>query len=417
MHFVTCIGTFVFALAICHTLAIGVFKKLENSATRYTYVWHLLSEVEIVFGLWGLVFLCIMLIAYGGKSTYGFVSTLHFTEPLFVFVIMVVSGSRPIKWLAAQIVESVARIIPLHSNSRSYFAILAITPLLGAFITEPAAMVLAALMLSQRIFSLNISSQLKYATLGALCVNISIGGTVTVFAATPVLMVAHTWGWDNTFMFSTFGWKAILVVISNALLATRFAHKELRQLPILPNTHAQTRIPVILVLLHVFFLIAIVACAHSPLLFIALFLAFLIVCTAFSEHQDPLLFREGALVAFFLAGLVVLGSQQDWWLQAVLQKMSAYQVFWGATVITAFTDNAAITYLGSKIPTLSEGFKYALVAGAMTGGGLTLIANAPNPAGAAILQGHFEKGIIRPLGLLLAALLPTAIAALAFTLL
>jgi len=149
-------------------------------------------------------------------------------------------------------------------------------------------------------------------------------------------------------------------------------------------------------------------------MFMGLFLFFLGVSHAYERYQDPLILREGLLVAFFLAGLVVLGGQQEWWLHPVLMGMSSNQVFFGATILTAFTDNAALTYLGSLVDGLSEGFKYALVAGAVTGGGLSIIANAPNPAGIAILRGHFDDESVHPLGLLLAALPPTIVAALAF---
>jgi hypothetical protein len=169
-----------------------------------------------------------------------------------------------------------------------------------------------------------------------------------------------------------------------------------------------------LVLAHLGFLAGVVVFAHHPAVFMGLFLFFLGVAHAYAHHQDRLILREGLLVAFFLAGLVVLGGQQQWWLQPVLLAMSSDAVFLGATALTAVTDNAALTYLGSLVEGLSDEFKYALVAGAVTGGGLTLIANAPNPAGAAILRGHFDEGAIRPGGLLLAALAPTAVAALAF---
>jgi Na+/H+ antiporter NhaD/arsenite permease-like protein len=123
------------------------------------------------------------------------------------------------------------------------------------------------------------------------------------------------------------------------------------------------------------------------------------------------------LVAFFLAGLVVLGGLQAWWLQPILLGMDADTVFFGAIVLTAITDNAALTYLGSLVEGLSPQFQTALVAGAVTGGGLTFIANAPNPAGASILKVKFEGGVIHPLGLLIAAIPPTLVAVLAFRLL
>ena len=124
--------------------------------------------------------------------------------------------------------------------------------------------------------------------------------------------------------------------------------------------------------------------------------------------------REALFVAFFLSGLVVVGGLQPWWLEPVLMGMDANTVYFGATALTAVTDNAALTYLGSLVEGLSPDFKTALVAGAVTGGGLTLIANAPNPAGASILKEKFSQGAIQPLGLLLAALPPTFVAVLAF---
>ena len=164
-------------------------------------------------------------------------------------------------------------------------------------------------------------------------------------------------------------------------------------------------------------LFGVVALAHHPAAFMGLLLLFMGIATAYPQFQDRLILREGLLVAFFLAGLVVLGGQQQWWLEPLLHSMNETTVYFGATALTAITDNAALTYLGSQVEGLSEPFKQALVAGAVTGGGLTVIANAPNPAGFAILRGHFEDGAISPLGLFAAALPPTIVAILAFRLL
>jgi Na+/H+ antiporter NhaD/arsenite permease-like protein len=172
-----------------------------------------------------------------------------------------------------------------------------------------------------------------------------------------------------------------------------------------------------IVLLHLALLAGIVVFAHYPPLFIGLFLLFMGVASAYPQYQDRLILREGLLVAFFLAGLVVLGGQQQWWLQPLLTRMDADAVFWGATALTAITDNAALTYLGSLVEGLSDEFKYALVAGAVTGGGLTVIANAPNPAGMSILRKYFADESVSAAQLFAAALLPTLVAAAAFQLL
>lgn len=275
-------------------------------------------------------------------------------------------------------------------------------------------MTLAALILRERFFQNGLSTGFKYATLGILLVNISIGGTLTPFAAPPVLMVAGTWGWDTSFMLLTFGWKAAVALIINALVATVLFRKELCAASAEARRTNGDNLPSILIVVHLLILCGVVVFAHHPAMFLGLFLLFLGVAQAYEHHQDRLILREGLLVAFFLAGLVVLGGQQQWWLQPLLMSMSNEGVFFGAVILTAFTDNAALTYLGSLVEGLSDGFKYALVAGAISGGGLTIIANAPNPAGLAILRGHFEDETIHPVGLFLAALPPTLMAILAF---
>ena len=277
-------------------------------------------------------------------------------------------------------------------------------------------MTLAALMLRDQIYSHRISSRLKYATLGVLFVNVSIGGTLTPFAAPPVLMVAAKWNWDVAFMLSQIGWKAALAVIANALVVSLAFRRELDALP-LSGGDGNDALPRWVIIVHVLFLAGVVAFAHHPPVFLGLLLFFLGFAMAYPQFQDRLMLREGLLVAFFLAGLVVLGGQQQWWLEPLLRGMDSATVYYGATALTAVTDNAALTFLASTVEGLSDEFKYSVVTGAVTGGGLTVIANAPNPAGFAILRGSFRDGAIHPLGLFLAALAPTATAVLAFRLL
>jgi hypothetical protein len=407
------IAAVLFAVAIVHTFSTKFFEHLAHTRPAHAGLWHLLGEVEVVFGFWAMVLIVMMFVTDGAISATHYIDSRNFTEPMFVFAIMVIAGTRPILQTAKAGVRMVAQTIPLPGSMGFYFTVLALVPLLGSFITEPAAMTLAALILADRIFARGISSRLKYATLGVLFVNISVGGTLTPFAAPPVLMVAGKWGWDIGFMMSSFGWKAAIAVVVNALGATLLFRKELAKLSATGNGGSDV-VPLVLVLVHLAFLAGVVVFAHHPAMFMGLFLFFLGVAGAYSRYQDQLILREGLLVAFFLAGLVVLGGQQQWWLQPVLMSMSSDAVFFGAAILTAFTDNAALTYLGSLVEGLSDDFKYALVAGAVTGGGLTIIANAPNPAGIAILRGHFNDEAVHPLGLLLAALPPTIIAGLAF---
>lgn len=411
------VGAGLFAIALIHTFSTKFFEWLAHHRPAHAGLWHLLGEVEVVFGFWAMVLMFAMLALQGGSAATAYLDTRNFTEPMFVFVIVVIAGSRAVLHIARQSVTHIAQFVPLSGGMAFYFVALSFLPLLGSLITEPAAMTLAAMMLRDRVFAVGASTKLKYATLGVLFVNISIGGTLTSFAAPPVLMVASKWGWDSWFMFTHIGWKAALAVFINAMVTTLIFQRELAKLP-KASTSKNHEMPFWVILVHLVFLAGVVTLAHHPAAFMGLFLFFIGFAQAYPKFQDDrLLLREGLLVAFFLAGLVVLGGQQQWWLEPLLRGMDASTVFVGATALTAVTDNAALTYLGSLVEGLSDEFKYALVAGAVTGGGLTVIANAPNPAGFAILRGNFDDEAIHPLGLLIAALPPTITAVIAFRML
>ena len=408
------VGAAIFALAVLHTFSTKFFEHLAHTQPNHAGLWHLLGEVEVVFGFWAMVLMFAMLWLVGSQQAAQYLDSRNFTEPLFVFAIVVIAGSRAVLHMAKMGVGAIASLVPLKGGMAFYFVALSFVPLLGSFITEPAAMTLAALMLRERIFGAGLSTRLKYATLGVLFVNVSIGGTLTSFAAPPVLMVAAKWNWDSWYMLTHFGWKAAIAVFFNALVATLLFKAQLAPLP----KGAQSKdgsIPFGVLVVHVLFLAGVVTFAHHPAAFLGLFLFFIGFAQAYPKYQDSrLLLREGLLVAFFLAGLVVLGGQQQWWLEPLLRGMDSSTVYYGATALTAVTDNAALTYLGSLVEGLSDEFKYALVAGAVTGGGLTVIANAPNPAGFAILRNNFEDETIHPLGLFIAAVPPTLAAVMAF---
>jgi hypothetical protein len=423
------------ALALIHTFSTQYFEQRAARSLRHAGLWHLLGEVEVVFGLWAFVWMLTLSAARGVAAGIDYLESQNFTEPMFVFAIMVIAGSRPILVAAASLVSNLARLLPIGRASAVYFLVLSLVPLLGSLITEPAAMTLAALMLRDTAFAPSTSERLKYATLGVLFVNVSIGGTLTHFSAPPVLMVATAWHWDTALMLSTFGWKAALAVFVNALALTalmgRLMGRQLSQTvqaaqgsqtPQRPSASeagspTADQVPLTVITVHMGFLAAVVIFSHHPVIFMGLLLFFIGYTTAYAQHQSPLILREALLVAFFLAGLVVLGSPQRWWLQPLIAQMDATVLFYGATLLTAATDNAALTYLGSLVPDLSEPARVALVAGAVTGGGLTVVANAPNPAGVSILKDRFEGAAIQPLRLLAAAIAPTAVAAVAFRLL
>lgn len=445
------VATAIFALAVLHTFFTARFRRWAHAVeTRYAarprkrprvvtdndgdgrpdevsffgQVLHYLGEVEAVFGTWALVLFCAVVCDKGlDTAIHYFANRVNFTEPMFVVIVMALASTRPILRLAEQCLRVVAR-LGGETPLAWWLSILTVAPLLGSFMTEPAAMTIAALLLAKQFYALRPSKPLKYATLGLLFVNISVGGTLTHFAAPPVLMVAAKWGWGLGHMFLNFGWHAVVgIVVSNAVYFLVF-RRELARLGAGASSGGSDTvkesesapIPVWVTLGHLLFLGFTVWMAHHPVLFVGGFLFFLAFAQATAHHQSRIDLRGPMLVGFFLAGLVIHGGLQAWWIEPVLGSLGRLPLFASAMVLTAFNDNALITYLATLVPNFSEELRYAVVAGAVTGGGLTVIANAPNPAGQSILQRYFEGGV-SPLGLLAAALLPTLIIGLVFVLL
>ena len=412
------IAAALFGIALLHTFSTKQFERLSHRFPRHAGLFHLLGEVEVVFGFWAMVLIVAMALVGGGAQALQYAESRNYTEPLFVFVVMVIAASRPVLRTVVALVDTAARWLPLPTPMANAWLGLAAVPLLGSLITEPAAMTIAALMLAPQIFRTGVPERLKYLALGVLFVNVSIGGTLTSYAAPPVLMVASTWQWDSAFMLATFGWKAAVAVLINATACTFVLRRHLPHASALEaGRQAQPPVPAAVACVHILLLAGVVLFAHHPVVFLGLFLMFLGFTQAYERHQSPLILKEALLVGFFLAGLVVLGGMQQWWLQPIVSGLEPLALFAGALGLTAITDNAALTYLGSLIEGISDPAKYMLVAGAVAGGGLTVIANAPNPAGVALLKRGFADETIGAGGLLLGALGPTAVAATAFLLL
>jgi hypothetical protein len=528
------VGTLIFLFAIIHTFMAGKFTALSHkceldhrarlekgsaplhSISSRARLFHFLGEVEVVFGLWAVVLGFAIVWFFDWSTVVDYVShKVNYTEPMFV-VIMTLASTRPILKLSEALMNRVARLFG-GSLGAWWLTILTVGPLLGSFITEPAAMTISALLLARKFYALRPSNKFKYATLGLLFVNTSVGGTLTHFAAPPVLMVAGPWGWGTGHMLVHFGWKAGVGILVSNLLYWFFFRGELRALrdkftvralkeeimasylsresveraidEIAKDLREQTGfreklssqieefaveirqrlerdylkslagtdidpelaaeafrqrfeeiklyrfqremphmlpgeqrapfkdpnwdqredpVPYWVMLVHVMFMGWTILNAHHPALFVTGLLFFLGFAAVTEDYQNNIDLKAPLLVGFFLGGLVTHGGVQGWWIEPVLGSLSEFPLMLTATVLTAFNDNAAITYLSTLIPSFTDGLKYAVVAGAVAGGGLTVIANAPNPAGQAILKGHFDGGV-SPAGLLKGAILPTII--------
>lgn len=446
-------ATVIFLLAICHTFVAIPLGKLahkyqhiheENLKLRgprnkehpdgepevsfRATVFHFLSEVEAVFGLWVLALAAAATYFYSWTDFEVYLNKdKNFTEPLFVVVIMAIAASRPVLRFAEALMSKAAA-LGKGTPAAWWLSVLIIAPVLGSFITEPGAMTIGAMLLAKKFYRFGPPKMLAYATIGLLFVNISVGGTLTNFAAPPVLMVAGKWGWDSLFMVEHFGWKALVGIVISSCMYFVFFRKSLFRVAdqadgsadgqLHPETwqERETPIPGWVTLAHLAFLGWTVYTAHYPVLFIGGFLFFLAFHMATAHHQNQVAMRSPMMVGFFLAGLVIHGGCQGWWIAPIIQNLSDQALMFGATVLTAFNDNAAITYLASQVDGISFSAKHAVVAGAVTGGGLTVIANAPNPAGQSILSKYFQGGV-SPLYLFLGALIPTIVVYLCFILL
>lgn len=448
------VATGIFVLAIIHTFLTAKFRHWAHVVEAAHYarlkerperradddedaipdqvsfkgqILHFLGEVEAVFGTWVLVLIGAIIWFKGWPTVTDYLGhRVNFTEAMFVVVIMALASTRPVLVFAEQCLRAVAS-IGRGSTSAWWLSILIIAPVLGSFITEPAAMTIAALLLARQFYQLRPSPRFCYATLGLLFVNVSVGGTLTHFAAPPVLMVAAPWKWDTLYMLTHFGWKAFIGICVATLLYFLMFRKEFTALDQVRarNTvgeasagSAKVRepIPAWITLVQLGFMGVVVFVAHYPALFVGTFLIFLAFSQATAHHQSRLDLRPPLLVGFFLAGLVIHGGLQAWWIEPVLKSLGEVPLFIGATLLTAVNDNAAITYLATLVPGFTEPLKHAVVAGAVAGGGLTVIANAPNPAGQTILQRYFPEGV-SPLGLFAGALAPTVVMCAMFLLL
>lgn len=414
------LGALFFALAITHTFVVSRFIAWSHHFPKDSLrsnALHLLGEIEAVFALWASLFMVVFIAMEGWAPAIAYQDSLNFIEPFFVFAIMVLCATRPILTAARQGILFVSSCVQKIARTpvvlTDVFMVLALGSLSGSLITEPAAMTVTAFLLNSLIPKQ--SEKLLYALLAVLFVNISIGGSLTPFAAPPILMVASKWNWDLSTVFMSFGWRSSLAVCINSLGFVLIFSKELSSVCI-PLRQVEERIasshvkmPTSTMIVHLLFLLGIVLTSHHQNAFMGLFLLFLGLAAVTRQYHDNLRLKESLLVALFLGGIIQFGALQKWWLEPVLSSLSDGALFFGATLLTAITDNAALTFLGSQVEGLTESGKYFLVAGALAGGGLTIVANAPNAAGYSILSHKFQQGL-KPLNLLLAALAPTAVA-------
>lgn len=413
-------ATFIFFCAVVHTLCsrkiYSYSRKIheDNGKTFRSEILRYLGEIEIIFGLWVIPLLLVMSSLYGWQVSLEYMRTRDYSEAIAIAVIMMLASSSPIVNFVEQGMRFFAR-MGNYSVSAWWLTLITLGPILGSFITEAGAIMITSLLLAKKVYSRKLSSKLAYATLGLLFTNISIGGLLTNFASPPALIVASKWGWTTPFMLANFGWKSVLSIALTTLCYFLFFKKELNKLgsSVDHEDIAPKKTPLWITFTHIGFLIFTVINLHEPILFVGSFILFLGFVQATRKHQSAIKIKPALLVGFFFAGIVIHGGLQEWWIEPLLHSMDAKWMMLTALTLGPFLDNAALAYLATFIPNLSEAAKYSFMVGAITAGGLTIIANAPNPAGYQILSPFFSRGISAK-RLFLGALFPMALSLLIF---
>lgn len=280
-------------------------------------VFDFLGEPEVVFGLWTVPLFFTIELFYDRATATAYINDgVNFTEAVFVVVIMTIASTRPILELAESAMRQLAR-LGGESPLAWWMVLLTVGSALGSFITEPAAMTICASLLARKVDAFKPSKPLAHSTLGILIATLGY----------------------------YFYFRRELRGLGRAALLQE------------PEESSELPIPVWVTVGHVLFMFSTVANAHHPKQLIFTMLFFLAFVEVTEDFQRNFSLRPAVLVGFFLAGLVIHGGLQQWWIAPVLGGLDELPLALGATALTAFNDNAAVTYLCTLVPSMTEGMK------------------------------------------------------------
>lgn len=421
------VATTIFLMAVIHTLlspllynqAMLLAQKKRVNRERWKFyhfsseVLLLLGEIEVIFGIWLVPLFIWFGINKGWSSLLAYLNGIDFTNPLYILVIVVAVGTRPIITFVERILEWIAR-LGGDTPGAWWWTILTIAPLFGSAIKEPGAMAIASILLAKKFFAYHPSKKFCYATLALLLANVSVGGLLTSFSSLSLFNYAKKWDYTTWKTFSTIGWKAVIAIIVANFIYYLFFRKHFRRenfpkrVPTLEKDEVQTPTPVWITIVHILFVIAIAFTGEHAPLFMGIFLLFLGFHHATSFYQTPLKLKRAALLGFFFASLIIHGELQGWWVAPILENLSRFPTFIVSSLLSMFVDNATVSFIVIDVPQLDAIDRYLLITGTMAAGGLTVIASGSNPIGISILRSSFF-GKISFLSLFLAALMPVGV--------
>lgn len=400
------VGTAIFLVGLLHSVCGGLISHYLPARLRF------ITHPESAMVMWATVLLGVQWWGSGSTGVIKYVSRLHLIEPIYVATILIVCSTpsliRSIRWT----IFSVAHRLPVNTPMTFFVLAIVLGSLSGSIITEPAAMTLMCTIIGDTFLTSTRSDPFKYAVLGLILVSVSIGGALTPFSAPPIVMVATAWGWTLPVILRNFALPVIVSIVASTVIITMIFRRELTT-PVAIVSRPR-RPDWIVSTIAMTLLVATLIVRHSLPSLLAILLIATGVIMVTSRRVAIAAVESGVWVGLFLVGVIILGGLQTWWVAPIIRSLPPSQLFMASIVVSAVADNAALAYLGTLVPDICRIKQLAIVGGAVCGGGLTVIANAPNPIAFRLLAPAFGSNGINPVKLALAAVGPTLLVAALF---
>lgn len=422
-------ATSLFVLSIIHMFLAPWFtrlyrffqhKKIVFPERWKKYLWlseffRLIGRIELVFILWSIPLFFLFIYTEGYRITMAYFNTRNYTFALFIMIMWILLGSKPISYLAEHTFAKIAS-IGRQSPKSWWLTVMFVAPLSTSFLKETGAIIIATTLLAKYFYDLSPSSKFAYATMGLLFSNISVGGLLTASSSRSLSMVYPVLRWSHSEVIINFGWKALLAICISTLTYYYIFRKEFKNFPnkVAYIVKSNRKIPVWMICSHILFLYTLIHFRSIPILMGGVLILFLFFhrLTIFYQRKIDLL-KIGFLGLFFL-GMSFLGGLQEWWILSLIKKMSDFGYMLTSYMLSIFLDNVLVNLMMHDVPMVTDCYLYLIISGCVAAGGLTLISNTPNIVGYSALRPFFQTPSFSFWKLFVSSLFPSIVAFLIF---
>lgn len=389
--------------------------KRTGHFSKETFFWEMVyffGEIEVVFGLWAIPLLLSMVWFFDWDTPVAYIKSNHYTEAAYLFVSMAIAATYPVIRFVEQVSEKVMGWFE-DTPLTWWMTLLTLGPLFASYLKDTSMMTIVAILLMRHFYIFRPPLKLALATQSLLFVNMGVAGSLTSVASPTALLVSGPWGWDTGFMFFTFGWKAMVGIITVNVVYWFLFRESFAAL----NRKAKTMflqkvevvdVPFWVTGVHLAFLVWVILTNNEPALYLGAFVLFLGFYQATHPYQIALSLRVPILIAFFVASLELHASLQGWWAEAFLESFKEQVLPFVALVLTTICHNSMVVYLATFVPHLTDRAKEAYFSGAIAASGLTLISSGANLIGYKVLSQAFDEPIA-PSTIFIYSFLPTFI--------